>query len=334
MRDSCTDRDRHRVITMSVRPPRLRIRRAALLLPALLTLASPLRAERLILKSYTTADGLPDNSVNCVAEDARGFLWFCTDDGLSRFDGYEFTNYGVDDGLPSAVVNAVLPTPDGRLWIATADGLVRFDPHGTPASGRATPEDSSSDRVRDSRLDANAAPAPAMFTTVVSGVEGPARYVTSLLQDRAGVVWVGTHDGLYRLTVAQGQPVGLAAVDVGLPYRDNHIYVTCLMEDRRGALWIGTMQGLHRRSADGRVERIAHSLRPDAWTIHALLDDRDGRVWVGTRYAGVFLLTVDSASHRPTVTRVYTHTVTCRRTGSPRSCSPPTARCGSAAIWA
>ena len=116
---------------MSVRARRLRIRRAALLLLALLALASPLRAERLILKSYTTADGLPHDSINCVVEDARGFLWFCTDDGLSRFDGYGFTNYGIGDGLPSARVNAILPAPDGRHWIATGAGLVRFDPHGT-----------------------------------------------------------------------------------------------------------------------------------------------------------------------------------------------------------
>ena len=144
-----------------------------------------------------------------------------------------------------------------------------------------------------------------MFTTVVSGLEGRARYVTSLLQDRAGVVWVGTHDGLYRVTVAQGQPVDLAAVDLGLPDRDNRREITCLMEDRRGALWIGTMQSLHRRSADGRVEPIVPSSRADLLTIHALLEDRDGSVWVGTRYGGLFHLTVDSASHRPTVRHVY-----------------------------
>ena len=77
------------------------------------------------------------------------------------------------------------------------------------------------------------------------------------------------------------------------------------MEDRRGALWIGTMQYLYRRSADGPVEQIVPSARADLLTIHALLEDRDGRVWVGTRYGGVFQLTVDTASHRATVTRVY-----------------------------
>ena len=115
---------------------RLRVRRAAALLLAFAALASPLRAEQLILKSYTTADGLPNDSVHCIVEDAHGFVWFCTDDGLSRFDGYQFTNYGIDDGLPSAIVNAVLPTPDGRYWIATGAGLVRFDPRGTPTFGR------------------------------------------------------------------------------------------------------------------------------------------------------------------------------------------------------
>ena len=283
---------------MSVRVRRLPIRRALLLL-ALLTLASPLRAERLILKSYTTEDGLPSDTVNCAVEDARGFLWFCTNDGLSRFDGYGFTNYGIGDGLPSARVNAILPRPDGRHWIATGAGLVRFDPYGTPASGRAEPDRSTTDR------DSNSAPA-AMFSAFVPGLEGRARYVTSLLQDRAGVVWVGTRDGLYRVTVAQGEPVGLTAVDLGIPDRDNRREITCLMEDRRGALWIGMMQSLHRRWADGKVESILPSSRADLLTIHALLEDRDGRVWVGTRYGGLVHLAVDSASHRPTVRRVYT----------------------------
>ena len=259
------------------------------MLLGLLALGSPVRAERLILRSYTTADGLPHDSINCAVEDARGFLWFCTDDGLSRFDGYGFSNYGIGDGLPSARVNAILPTPDGRHWIATGAGLVRFDPHGTPMTGRAEPDRSAADR------DSGTAPA-AMFSAVVPGLEGRGRYVTSLLQDRAGVVWVGTHDGLYRVTVAQGQHVGLAAVDLGIPDRDNRREINCLMEDRRGALWIGTMQSLYRRWADGRVESIVPSSRADLLTIHTLLEDRDGTVWVGTRYGGVFQLTVDAAS--------------------------------------
>ena len=49
-------------------------------------------AETLPVKSYTTSDGLAHDRVNRIVRDSRGFLWFCTSEGLSRFDGYEFNN--------------------------------------------------------------------------------------------------------------------------------------------------------------------------------------------------------------------------------------------------
>src|SRR6185436_1274494 len=106
--------------------------RVALGLLASLVLAAPASAERLPLKSYTTADGLPHNQINRIVRDSRGFLWFCTGDGLSRFDGYSFTNFGTPQGLPHRRVNDLLETRDGRLWVATEAGLVRFDPGGVP----------------------------------------------------------------------------------------------------------------------------------------------------------------------------------------------------------
>jgi ligand-binding sensor domain-containing protein len=65
--------------------------------------ASP-RAEQLPIRTYTTVDGLPRDRVYKIVPDPRGFLWFCTYDGLSRFDGYEFVNYNVAQGLPHRVV--------------------------------------------------------------------------------------------------------------------------------------------------------------------------------------------------------------------------------------
>lgn len=71
----------------------------------------PAHAERLPLKTYTTADGLAHNEINKIVRDSRGFLWFCTADGLSRFDGYTFTNFGTEQGLPHANVTDLLETP-------------------------------------------------------------------------------------------------------------------------------------------------------------------------------------------------------------------------------
>src|SRR2546430_6060706 len=55
-------------------------------------------AEQLPVRIYTTADGLPRDLVVRIVRDSHGFLWFCTADGLSRFNGYEFTTYGVEQG--------------------------------------------------------------------------------------------------------------------------------------------------------------------------------------------------------------------------------------------
>ena len=58
------------------------------------------RAERLPIKHLTIADGLPQNGINKITQDASGFFWFCTGGGLARFDGYDFTNFTTQDGLP------------------------------------------------------------------------------------------------------------------------------------------------------------------------------------------------------------------------------------------
>ena len=92
------------------------------------------QAEKLPLKIYTAAEGLAHNSLNRIVRDSRGYLWFCTSEGLSRFDGYEFHNFGRRDGLPHRIVNDVLETRRGELWIATAGGLCQYAPKG---SGRS-----------------------------------------------------------------------------------------------------------------------------------------------------------------------------------------------------
>src|SRR5436189_5527894 len=105
-----------------------------LLLTLLILLPSLARAERLPLKPYTVADGLPNNVINKIVRDSRGFLWFCTAEGLSRFDGYSFTNYGTAEGLPHPNVNDILETRGGEYWVATNAGLVRFNPKGKPVN--------------------------------------------------------------------------------------------------------------------------------------------------------------------------------------------------------
>src|ERR1022692_3112058 len=87
-----------------------------------------LPAAQLPLRRYTTADGLANNAVYSIASDARGFLWFATAEGLSRFDGVGFANQTRATGLPHRVVRQVLIGRHGNYWLPTPAGLVRFRP--------------------------------------------------------------------------------------------------------------------------------------------------------------------------------------------------------------
>lgn len=76
-------------------------------------------AQNTVLKNFTTNDGLPSSQIYDVIEDQYGFLWFSTDKGLSRYDGYAFKNYSVEDGLPDNVVFDFHKSSDGKIWCTT-----------------------------------------------------------------------------------------------------------------------------------------------------------------------------------------------------------------------
>jgi ligand-binding sensor domain-containing protein len=75
----------------------------------LLCIARAGRAQ--LIRVFDTESGLPHNRVNKIYRDSKNFLWICTDDGLSRFDGHQFVNYTTANGLPHRYVNAVLENP-------------------------------------------------------------------------------------------------------------------------------------------------------------------------------------------------------------------------------
>ncbi len=258
----------------------------------ILVLSGIVNSEHLPVKTYTTADGLSHNVVNRIVRDSRGFLWFCTREGLSRFDGYSFTTYGIGEGLPSAIVNDLVETGGGVYWVATAAGLCRFNPLGKPQAISPNPSPIS-DRQSSSKP---------MFTVYLPGEDARSRYILSLLQERTGTLWCGTRNGLYRVETDE---VKIVAVDLGIPDYLNSRFIECLFEDQRGTLWIGAESGLYRRWGDGRVE--AYTVRdglPDN-LIHSVLEDRQGRIWVGMRLGGLCRLVPDPAPGRKVVARVY-----------------------------
>jgi len=79
------------------------------------------------MASYTTAQGLCNNTVNDVFEDSKGTMWFGTANGLSRFVNRRFTTFNSKDGLANNVINAITEDEYGNLWLGTGGGISRFD---------------------------------------------------------------------------------------------------------------------------------------------------------------------------------------------------------------
>jgi ligand-binding sensor domain-containing protein/signal transduction histidine kinase len=226
-----------------------------------LVAAAPAWAERLPIKAYTTADGLAQNTVVRIVRDSRGFLWFCTRDGLSRFDGYAFTNYGMAHGLPHPNVNHLLEARDGAYWVATNGGGV----------ARLAPKASGS-----------------LFTLYPVGDNPITNRVNVLYQDRAGSIWAGTDGEVFRL---DGD--AFRKVDLGLAPGHRWLTVLAFAEDGDGNLWFGTSDGLFVRRRDGRVRSCAIGPSQGYDWVRALLVDPQGRLWIGHHGRGVLALDLE-----------------------------------------
>jgi ligand-binding sensor domain-containing protein/signal transduction histidine kinase len=264
---------------------------AALSLTLLTSLS--VRAERLPLRLYTTTDGLAHNVINKIVRDSRGFLWFCTADGISRFDGYGFSNYGTSEGLPHPYVNDLLETRAGEYWLATNGGLVRFNPSGVP--GRNV-------------VYANDAPpnAPPMFSVVVpDDSDRRAKAITMLFEARNGSIWCGTMKGLYQLERTNDR-FALKAINIGIPneYPDQS-FISDVLDDQQGSLWVAAPSGLYRRWPDGSFARYTIRDGLPGEHLHDLFIDHTGQMWAATRLNGFFSFTADATHDRPRVTRAF-----------------------------
>lgn len=213
------------------------------------------RAERLPIRQYTTADGLAHDRVERILRDSRGFLWFATSHGLSRFDGHTFKTYGPEHGLLPGGVEDLVEGPGGIYWVATwGGGVYRFDSR-SPDSDRP-------------------------FTSYPVG-DGPAtNKVHALELGKNGRLWAGTLQGLFALDLSDESP-RFRRVEPGM--RDGEVpepRIWRLYEDTRGTLWLATEVGLWRRSPDGRVVFRPVVTSHDSVQAYSVVKDRDGRIWV------------------------------------------------------
>jgi ligand-binding sensor domain-containing protein/signal transduction histidine kinase len=235
-------------------------------LGSLLILFVPSFAERFPIKTYGTPEGLGSSFIESIIQDSRGYLWVCTRDGLSRFDGYKFTTYKTSDGLPIPHVNDILENDDGTFWVATnGRGLVKFDPAGKT---RSTSRDKGG----------------VLFTAHPLGGDNLIR-ADVIYKDREGRIWVGTNRGLFRLDREAGAET-FKQVPLHIDYYggDRQPGINAILQDSSGDIWVALAgNGLYRIFKDGRAVNYTGRHHEALAVTFSLLEDRQGHLWVGTR---------------------------------------------------
>jgi len=224
----------------------------------------------------TTANGLLGNNVRSIIQDRKGFLWFSTYGGISRYHGYRFKPYQYDahdtTTLGGSHVIDLWEDPQGFIWAAISNGgLARLDPR--------------TDRVR--RYMANRNQPGALPTNDVTAVRG----------DNYGNLWVGMIEGLCRLDVKTEQFTRYTHSPNDSSSLSTNSMISDLHRGRDGTIWVATVDhgfnrinrhpGQHNKPTTYAFTRYEHQAG-DATTIADnqvmdLFEDHTGMLWVGTR---------------------------------------------------
>jgi ligand-binding sensor domain-containing protein len=151
-----------------------------------------------------------------IIDDNLGFLWFGTEDGLKRYDGYRFQDFRPNLKVPTTVsgisIGALFRDHSGRLWVTADRHLDRYDP------------------------------ATEIFTHL-SEPGGPDLPVNSINEDRAGIVWLATDHGLNRVDPTTGQ-VTRFRHEPGDPYSLSSNLLRSTFEQQDGTFWVASEAGL------------------------------------------------------------------------------------------
>ncbi|WP_163324731.1 hybrid sensor histidine kinase/response regulator transcription factor [Draconibacterium mangrovi] len=226
--------------------------------------------EQIRLNVLTTNDGLPQNTVDVITKDSKGFMWFGTWNGLCRFDGYTFKTFHTQEHewLKGNMIQALCEDDDGNLWIGTDKGLSFFDYQ----LFRFLPVNELSSKVLNSS-------------------------VTAIAKDETGAIWVGTEEnGLWKITKSvEGTLSCQKRFGDLLPAENiNHIFIT-----PEKSMFIGTDNGLAVLSLNTDKIIDKYSLLIDeigTISIQSVFQDSRSNLWIGTSEVGLYYFESSSKS--------------------------------------
>ncbi len=227
------------------------------------------KANLLKFRKYGLSLGLSQSTVVSMVQDHQGFLWFGTQDGLNRFDGYQFKVFQHEMNDPSSLssnyIAALHVDKKGELWIGTSKGLHRYNKQ------------------------------TATFTPYILGSETRenkgSQYINKILSGPDNKLWIGTYEGLFLFDPISASSELFENKSIKPNSSDSqHIYA--MFTDNKNQLWVGTSQGLNRLDLQSKTFKstpltINQKGSPSGDSITDIVQDKSGHLWVATYRSGL-----------------------------------------------
>jgi len=216
---------------------------------------SNIYSQKYYTKRYSTFDGLLQNTIRAIIQDDLGRLWLGTSEGLSIYDGTDFTNYDKKDGMSGSVINCFFKFDSTTMWVSVVNG-------GISIFHKSKFEDDK----------------------VIKVLKGEKYFlddrINAIFKDSKGRMWFCTDSGI---TVWSNSDYTKASVhhfnDRNDPFK---MFVYSVSEDRNGNIWFGSDHGL--------IKYNNHSFKfiKGLPKIVNVVKAYDGKIWLGTN-KGVFV---------------------------------------------
>ena len=252
-------------------------------------------------KNITIEDGLSQSTVETIYQDSKGYIWIGTNDGLDRYNGYEFKHYKHDKYDKNSIANNyivdIIEDKNGYIWVSTIGGLSRINLDKDEIKNYYSKEDSGNLSnsnlwqilcTKDNRLIASTIDGLNVYDknkdkfTRILYKEGelPSQYIYSLEEDINGHIWVGTDNGLVELdkdlNIVKSYQDAIGDSDVYNVY-----------DDSKGNIWVCTLDnGLFKIDLDDKsVENYKNNnskISIPSNNVRDIISDSEGKLWIAT----------------------------------------------------
>ncbi|GAC19129.1 two-component regulator propeller domain-containing protein [Paraglaciecola arctica] len=244
---------------------------SALILALLYSSTSFSKETTIRFQHLSIEDGLPQNSVLTILQDSTGFMWFGTETGLARYDGYSFKVFKHDlndnNSLSHNYITKIVEDSQGNLWIGTRGGGLNFFNTQTELF---THYRHQSDNINSLSHD----------------------FIYSLIEDNQGNLWIGTVGGGLNFFNTKNHEFTHYRHQENDSTSLSHDNVMTIVEDHHDNLWIGTGNGLNYFNIKNEQFTSYHHNPNDLNSlshnnVFSIVEDSKDNLWIGTRGGGL-----------------------------------------------